>query len=58
MAAHEVPRRTFDSLSTTSALPPARRERYPFHEDVLRTWEQRALEVDATISSEEPDRAS
>jgi hypothetical protein len=46
------PRREF-GMNDAAALftrPPARRERYPFREEVLRAWEEKAVAVDTEIA--------
>jgi len=49
---HGAPRRDFGVATIAAiALPSALRERYPFREDVLLAWEQKAREVDAEVNS-------
>lgn len=51
--ASRPPLRTFDDAAAAAIVMfhPAHRERYPFREEVLRTWETKALEVVAEISA-------
>lgn len=49
---HGAPHREFgaNAAAALCMMHPSQRERYPFHEDVLATWEKKALEVDAEIN--------
>lgn len=51
---HGAPRREVDhaAMLAVFSLPPAYRERYPFREDVLLAWEQKARAVDAAIGED------
>lgn len=53
---HTPPRRSLETAATMLCmLKPAQRERYPFREDVLCSWEKKAIEVDEALKAPQLD---